>query len=90
VPPCGTVPPQTFAPLRRGSFRCAEHVREVEDDRRAQGFARTTVMECAGSLRLDAREFDDLGPLLGFVGDEGPPRRRARAESVAAGLLISR
>ena len=23
-----------------------------------------------GSLRLDARELDQLGPLLGFVGDE--------------------
>src|SRR5262249_16921657 len=35
-------------------------------------FPRTAVMECAprGSLRLDARGLDPLGPLLGFVGNE--------------------
>ena len=29
------------------------------------------VVRVAASFRLDVREFDDLGPLLGLCGDEG-------------------
>jgi hypothetical protein len=40
---------------------------------RASDFAEREIMECrvaSGSFRLDARELDHLGPLLGFVCDE--------------------
>src|SRR5262245_24776962 len=45
----------------------------------------------AASLRLDAAEFDDLGPLFGFVGDQlgevsGRARKRRAAELSETGL----
>jgi hypothetical protein len=42
-----------------------------------------------GLIELDAREFDQLSPLLGFVGDElaelGWQRRRSQAAGVSLG-----
>jgi len=50
-----------------------------------------TLIEIAGSLRLDVRELDHLAPLLGFVGDElaevsGRADKRSASEVGEPGL----
>ena len=54
------------------------------------GFMEYPASEAA-SLRLDAAEFDHLGPLFGFVGDQlgevsGRARKRRAAELSETGL----
>src|SRR5215831_4847319 len=56
------------------------------------GFMEYPASEAA-SLRLDAAEFDHLGPLFGFVGDQlgevsGRARKRRAAELSETGLHL--
>src|SRR5262249_50021293 len=66
----------------------------------ARDFAERNVMECAwsmpGSLWLDSRDLDHLGPLRGFVGDEfaeiggrASQRRATPISELGLGLWVS-